>query len=423
MSVKQSGFWSIGGLSLIWVLSSPTTSWSTTALIDTVRLTRAPSLQQCASDSAVLSWKTSSAVRSRIEYGLDQSYKLVAQSDTVATFHVLTLRGLASDKHYHYRVVADGQVLYTSSFQTYPLAGDRRYERFGFWAMGDGGSGEAAQMAVRDQLQKLVHAGEVDFGLYLGDIVYEDGKEEEQDPKYFTPYQKILDRQVCWPTLGNHDTHIENGAPYYRNRVLPVPDTLAAPFQPERWYAFEFGAAVFIALDSRYPKYELQWRFLKAQLQRHQSKLWKFVFFHHPPYATPYTDRHNCKRASEMLVRKHFAPLLEQYGVDMVFTGHNHSYQRSALRKDYVPESSGVYYIVSGGGGHEVRAVALSDTLCHQPRLMQAAVQSNTYHFVQVTIAGATLRLRAIDQNGKVFDTFEFRKSESFAPQRMETEQ
>ena len=388
----------------------------------TVRLLRAPSLQQCASDSAVLSWKTDLAVMSRIEYGLHQNFTHAAQSDTPATFHVVTLRNLASDRRYFYRVVADGHVLYESEFQTYPQVGDKRYEHFSFWAMGDGGSGDAPQMAVRDQLQKLVHAGEVDFGLYLGDIVYEDGKEEDQDPKYFTPYQKILDRQVCWPALGNHDTHVENGEPYYRNRVLPVPDTLAAPFQPERWYAFTFGDAVFIALDTRYPKYELQWRFLETQLQRHRDKLWKFVFFHHPPYATPYTDRHNCKRASEMLVRKHLAPLFEKYEVDMVFSGHNHSYQRSLLRKDYVPESKGVYYLVSGGAGHEVRAVALADTTCHEPKLTQAAVQSHAYHFVQVTIAGNRLALRAIDMNGKVFDTFAYDKSETALPARMETE-
>lgn len=386
-------------------------------------LTRAPNLQQCAHDSAVIAWKTATPQRSEIHFSADKSFERKLQSDTAATFHVLTLRKLLPEQLYHYRVLVAGRVAYESSFRTYPEPATQAQNAFAFWLLGDGGSGGPMQRAVAEQVVKLVHEDAVQFGLYLGDIVYEKGAEIAQDPHYFTPYQKILDRQVCWPALGNHDTHIDEGAPYYNNRVLPVPDTLADLWRPERWYAFTYGSALFIALDSRAPENQTQLAFLRHQLETHREAEWKFVFFHHPPYATPYTKKSKCRRMSEMDVRAAWSPTFEEFEVDFVFTGHNHSYQRSELRRDYFPEKRGVYYLVSGGGGESAHAVAQSDSACHQPPLQQAAALGETFHFAWAKIDGDTFTLRAVDVNGNVIDTFEYRKSASRASERIETEQ
>lgn len=400
--MAKRGWLSIGSLAVLLFINK-------TSAQDSL-LTRAPGLQQCAHDSAVISWKTAKPTLSEIRFSADRSFKQKVQSDTVATFHALTLRQLKAEQVYHYRVMIAGQIAYESSFRTYPKHDTKQAKPFGFWLIGDGGSGNATQRAVAQQIEKLVHAGETQFGLYLGDIVYDEGSEQAQDPHYFKPYEKILDRQVCWPALGNHDTHIDDGAPYYNNRVLPVPDTLADVWRPERWYAFRYGSALFIALDSRGPENQTQLAFLRHQLATQRDAQWTFVFFHHPPYATPYTKKGKCRRMSEMDVRAAWSPILEEFEVDFVFTGHNHSYQRSELRRDYFPEKRGVYYLVSGGGGESAHAVAQVDSACHQPPLKQAAVASETFHLVAARIEGNKFSLRAIDINGNVFDTFEFTK-------------
>ncbi|MEK7727182.1 MAG: metallophosphoesterase family protein [candidate division KSB1 bacterium] len=386
-------------------------------------LLRAPNVQQCAHDSVVISWKTAMPQFSEIHFSTDKKYTRKLMSDTAATFHVVTLRQLKPEQLYHYRVLVAGRVAYESRFRTYPPPSASAVKPFAFWMIGDGGSGGAMQLAVAAQIEKLVNEDAAQFGLYLGDIVYDEGAEIAQDPHYFTPYQKILDRQVCWPTLGNHDTHMQDGAPYYNNRVLPVPDTLADVWHAERWYAFRYGPALFLALDSRTPEDRTQLAFLRYQLETHRELPWKFVFLHHPPYATPYTKKGKCRRMSEMDVRAAWSPVFEEFEVDFVFAGHNHSYQRSELRRDYFPEQRGVYYIVSGGGGESAHAVAQSDSVCHQPPLTQAVVQSETFHLVWARVAGNTFTLRAVDVNGAVFDTFEYQKSASTAPVRMETDQ
>jgi len=378
----------------------------------TPALTRAPSLQQCAADSAVLAWKTNIATPGLVQYGFDQSYNHETGNFTKTTFHVLALRRLQSDRVYNYRVVAGGQTLYAGAFRTYPQTGDSRYDHFSFWVLGDGGSGDRHQMAVRDQIQQVVNNGQADFGLYVGDIIYPKGAEADQDEKYFVPYKSIIDKQTCWTALGNHDQRAERGVAYYLNRALPVPDTLADPLHGNRWYAFSFGAALFIALDSSEPANPIQKRFLRRILKNSRDKLWKFVFFHQPPYATPYLNESPCSHASDMSARDNWSPLFEKYEVDVVFNGHNHTYQRSRLRRDYFPDKKGVYYFVSGGGGGQIdHHVEIKDSVCNHPPLTQAAVKSKTYHFVHVSIDGLTLSLRAIDETGQVFDTFTFTKS------------
>jgi 3',5'-cyclic AMP phosphodiesterase CpdA len=85
-------------------------------------------------------------------------------------------------------------------------------------------------------------------------------------------------------------------------------------------------------------KRQLDW--IEAQLAKDTAK-WKIAFFHHPPYSSG--KRHG----SEDDIRKVLEPLFIKYGVDVVFTGHEHFYER-------IKPQNGIYYFVTGAGG-EVR--------------------------------------------------------------------
>lgn len=377
---------------------------------DLVRLTRAPYIQQCSPDSVIISWKTNKPVPTAIDFDTDYDYQGFIHDPRETDFHTVTLRNLQSDQMYFYRVTFDERTLYAGHFKTYPRKDDAGYESFAFFALGDGGRADEHQQEVRDQIQRYVLENKVDFGIYMGDIVYNDGDEFAQDPTYFTPYQNIIDRLVIWPTVGNHDLHAEEGAPYFRNRILPEPEEFRSQKFPERWYAFRYGPALFIALDSTIPDDETQIKFLRRTIKQHKDARWKFVNMHHPPYATPYADKEGCSHVSEKKIRRKFSPYFEHYNVDMVFSGHNHTYQRSKLRKDFISTSKGVYYIVSGGGGRGIHAVNPNDYDCQSPPLEQAAVQGNTYHFVHVGVDGLTLTLEGVSEKGEIFDSFKYTK-------------
>ena len=63
------------------------------------------------------------------------------------------------------------------------------------------------------------------------------------------------------------------------------------------------------------------------------TKKWTIVYFHHPPYTM---GSHNSDTESELvLIRQNIGPILEQYDVDLVLSGHSHEYERSKLMKGH----------------------------------------------------------------------------------------
>ena len=59
------------------------------------------------------------------------------------------------------------------------------------------------------------------------------------------------------------------------------------------------------------------------------SKDWLIAFWHHPPYTKGTHDSDTDLNATE--IRQYILPILENYGVDLVLSGHSHTYERSYL--------------------------------------------------------------------------------------------
>jgi hypothetical protein len=113
------------------------------------------------------------------------------------------------------------------------------------------------------------------------------------------------------------------------------------------------------------------------------SQPWRFVFFHIPPYSSG-------GHGSNLDVRQALGPLFEQYGVAIVFNGHDHDYERSV--------ANGVTYIVAGGGG-----APLYQKEHDNPASVHLA---SVHHFVRITLSGDTLSGVAIEPDGTEFDPF-----------------
>jgi hypothetical protein len=114
------------------------------------------------------------------------------------------------------------------------------------------------------------------------------------------------------------------------------------------------------------------------------------VVLHHPPYSTgPHTE-------DEAGLRETVVPLFERYGVDMVFAGHDHSYERSFC--------GGRYYIVTGGGG-----APLHDQLRQHPC---SQIYLKKYEFCRLTRVGGELRVKVYDSDLNLIDQIEINRSE-----------
>src|SRR5262249_41965036 len=120
-------------------------------------------------------------------------------------------------------------------------------------------------------------------------------------------------------------------------------------------------------------------------------QFWRIVFFHHPAYA----GGSNMGDPNEKDVRDYLIPILEANGVQLVFNGHEHNYQRSLSIRDreIVADGTGTVYVTSGGGGgarippppgSPSAGLILYDPL----PIPQVAVQSKTNHFVRTEVNG-----------------------------------
>jgi hypothetical protein len=251
-----------------------------------------------------------------------------------------TVSGLKPATTYYYsvydgdRLLAGGEE--THHFTTHPAAGTQAPLRF--WVVGDSGTGGRVQAKVHNAMREFTRLPDhpIDIYLHVGDMAYSNGTDEEFSRNFFKPYRHTLRNTVCWPAMGNHEGRTSDGqtqvGPYYDCYVLPTHGEAGGlPSGTEAYYAFDYGNVHFIVLNS----YDLDRssnapmaRWLQSDLE-HTTADWIFAYWHHPPYTKGSKDSDTVHELVEM--RENIMPILEAGGVDMVFSGHSHIYERSML--------------------------------------------------------------------------------------------
>ncbi len=211
----------------------------------------------------------------------------------------------------------------------------------------------------------------------LGDNVYPHGDPAHLKTAVFDPFATLLAGGArLLPVLGNHD--VEGGHGEAQAERLGMPG---------RWYAARLDDDVlFLGLDSNQADNRAQRAWL-AEALAGEGAGWKIAALHHPPYSAGH-------HRSALEVRHAFTPLFERFGVQLVLAGHEHDYQRSK------PLGGGTTYVVSGGAAR-VRPTAKAPF---------TEVAFSTRHFTDLHIYRDHLVLRALDQQGRVFDRTTLRR-------------
>ncbi len=194
-----------------------------------------------------------------------------------------------------------------------------------FAAIGDMGTGEAPQYEVAQRMITSRQTFPFEFVIMLGDNLYGGSSPKDFEKKFEVPYKPLLDAGVkFYASLGNHDNPNER---FYKLFNM----------SGANYYTFQKGNVRFFVLDSNYmdPK-QLSW--LEKQLQDAGNKDWKICYFHHPLYSSGKTH------GSSVELRSRIEPMFVKYGVDAVFSGHDHVYER-------VHPQKGIYYFTEGSSG------------------------------------------------------------------------
>lgn len=255
-----------------------------------------------------------------------------------------------------------------------------------FAVFGDIGSGKKPQYKVASVLDRW----DPDLVLITGDIVYPSGKDKHYDKKYFRPYANILPRIPFFPAIGNHDygntASAENGEKRFIKHYTKI-------HRRPKYYSFDAGGAHFISLDVNNEGYNIraaapiapgtdQYKWLEKDLKEKKSQ-WTFIFLHVPIYAS-------YKHGDHETLQKALTPLISRYGVDVVFAGHNHLYERTK-------KINGTTYITVGTGGADLNASGGK-----KPFSIKHFAE---YGFVSAVLTRHTLSLEMITHEGKIRDT------------------
>jgi 3',5'-cyclic AMP phosphodiesterase CpdA len=236
--------------------------------------------------------------------------------------------------------------------------------------MGDNGDGSREQAEVAGQMAKLRQQFRYDLVLMVGDNFYGSQRPSDLEQKFTRPYRPLLDAGVIFQAaLGNHDVE---------STTINYPPL---NMDGRRYYSFVRPGVRFVVLDTNVLDAEqLHWA---DEVLRGATEPWRIAYFHHPLYG-------NAKRhGSNVDLRVLLEPLLLARGVQVVFSGHDHVYERLKPQK-------GISYFVTGSAG-KLRKGGLEFTdstaagFDQDQVFLAAEITSDALHFQAISRSGQTV--------------------------------
>jgi acid phosphatase type 7 len=373
------------------------------------------------------------------------------------------INDLTPGAFFDYRISHEGKPVFIGRARARKAANQPLH----FVVFGDTAEGSANQKRITYQ----AHLAKPDFIFITGDIVYDRGRASEYLDHFFpifnadeaseTTGAPLLRSTLFLAAVGNHDTAYKqldkwpDGLAYFYFWDLPkngpnlafgAPNSCVPTGNPDAQkilreaagnafprmanYSFDYGATHWLVLDSNY---YVDWSNDKlrawAEKDLKESKAtWKFVAFHHPPFQSSNTHK------NDQFMRV-LADVFEKHGVDVVWSGHVHNYQRShplkfvaerspngqwrdtsgrvagkwTLDKTFDGEkntkTTAPIYIVTGGGGAGLYDRKLDDNKSEWQDFTAKYIAS-VHSLTIVDVEGTKMTVRQLSDTGKELDKF-----------------
>jgi hypothetical protein len=380
---------------------------------DGPRIVRGPYLLNARANEITVVFDTDLPTVGELRLGPSDAYGW-QRSDGLGTHHVLHADGLHAGTLYHYRVRAragtaraepDKRAVYADSRPSLPRP--VREENAGEDGVSDEHPADDADALVADSGDALFHtppdAGrplrfavygdtrsghdihaalnraladdDPDFAILTGDLV-DRGSDEGDWERFFEVAGTLLRQLPIFPAIGNHEYARQGHGALAFMQLFRFP--VAGEAEPA-WYSFDIGAAHFVALDSNQYKTSRQLSWLDHDLKeaRRRGTRAIFVYAHEGPFSSGmHGDNSVCIHD--------YVPLFERYHVAMMFSGHDHDFERGHVNT--------LDYVVTGGGGAELRAnrCGVPGKKACPPRVLSF---TNDHNYVMVELLSSLFRV------------------------------
>ena len=248
------------------------------------------------------------------------------------------------------------------------------------------------------------------FFVDIGDLV-DNGEDKSQWEDWLRQIGNYLPQFAFVPVMGNHETYTREWTVRppvsYLNYFAP-PDNGVENFS-RRFYSFEVGAVHFAVLDSQWDELgkeiiDAQKNWLRADLTE-TNKQWKIIFIHKDVLQYRINGRPD-RREGFSDVGEIFMPEFDALGVDVVFTGHLHTYRNRGRLKNFRPDEKGTLYILSGLSGN----VRYGGLWVDHALDKVVAPQPETDNYLTLEVDAKTLTIKCFSPNGRPIDEITLQK-------------
>ncbi len=374
-----------------------------------LKLVVKPFLQYGTTTGMTVVWQTSVPTRGRLRWGETAECEHVIENQDMATIHTLRIEDLEPETQYFYCVESEtiakesdgeeategleGVESVRSEVSTFQTAA-RPETPFAFAVISD----TQGNPAVSGKFAQMAWDQRPNFVLHPGDLVDTGTNDRQWTHEFFASMDPLISRVPLFPVLGNHERNAQN---YFDYMALP---------EPEYYYTFRYGNTDFFMIDTNRkvdPDSE-QYQWLDRALGE-STATWKIVCHHHPPYSSDENDygdlwKTNRGTRGDLRVRQ-LVELYDRHGVDIVWTGHIHSYERTwPVRNSRAVNQNGTVYMITGGGG------GVLETAGPYRPWFQNNVRHG-HHYCMVHVNGTRIEIRSFDLEGRLFDTVALEKA------------
>ncbi len=342
---------------------------------------RRPMVTWVGPEDAELVWETPDAEVGKVLVRGPARRRWLIEEAAPRKVHHARVEGLDPATVYLYRLVSSAVPTESEgAFRTLPAPGSPEPLRFA--VIGDSGGGHS----VTRKLVRRIDEFEPDFVLHVGDLAYDRSSQASLYDQFYGPFEELTARIPVWFVPGNHDV-LDGGRDLASFVALEPESDMAVHYQR----LLRTAGVMVASVNSNAPPLPFgatRRAFLAAMRDERNPPWWRIAFFHHPPFAGE-------GRGRNQVVYAVLHPLLVRSHVDVAFAGHSHNYQRSRPIGLFRPDPGGVRYVVSGGGGGELREPTADPEI---------EVADEVHHLLRVVTQEGRLWLEAIDETGAVLD-------------------
>lgn len=308
------------------------------------QVTHQPYLQIPTPNSMVIRWQTDTGVVGKLFYGSNVSSftENIKESEDKKINHEVKLTDLKSNTKYYYSVDVPSRGTEDQYIITPPDKGTSIPVRI--WVISDFGQTNSAQNERR--LETVAQWKSFNNNSYRASFVLSLGDQTEDDAPYqiqhyyFNQLEKVLKNSPLYTVIGNHDYH-DSANNYLKTFTLPAEaEAGGVASHTEKYYSFDYSTIHVVVLcteiyDDLGYKAQVEW--LKKDLDKNKQK-WVIACMHQPFHSGGYHPTDENESAQKR--REDWLTVLEDHGVDLVLSGHNHVYERSYLVDNLIGKST-----------------------------------------------------------------------------------